>query len=242
MPLDRTRLMAAAPPAARITTAAGALALLVTVVNQLTAAGPDPALQRSSALASLLAVGLMLVGILWTRLAPQPAERAALVGEQGLVQRSGLDQALAAELDWGSRMLLTATPAAVVLLWWQGAVLLQRGLIQHNGAAAYSPGPIARQAWQRGRAIHLVDLRLYPGRNEFAPVLQGLPSVVVQPLGTQGLLLVGGWSARCFSSSDQAWIAGWAARLTETGLVWPGPSPPPGEAAAGTSAPAPPDC
>ncbi|MFN5696742.1 MAG: cofactor assembly of complex C subunit B, partial [Cyanobacteriota bacterium] len=40
-------------------------------------------------------------------------------------------------------------------------------------------------------------------------------AVVVQPLGAEGLLLLGGWSARCFSRSDLAWIEGWAQRLQQ---------------------------
>lgn len=38
--------------------------------------------------------------------------------------------------------------------------------------------------------------------------------MVIQPLGEQGLLLLGGWSARCFSRSDLLWLEGWARRLT----------------------------
>jgi hypothetical protein len=35
----------------------------------------------------------------------------------------------------------------------------------------------------------------------------------VQPIGSEGLLLVGGWSPRCFGRGDLLWIEGWAARL-----------------------------
>lgn len=198
---------------AQLCIGAGGLGLLLVVVNQITAAAIDPALQRSSALAALLAVGLMLVGVLWTRVLPVPPERADLQGEEGLLLRSGLAAPLAAELDWGSRMLLTATPAAVVLVLWQQEVLLQRGLLVRRSGPGFRPGPICEQVLQRGRSIHLVDLRHYPGRDEFTTLLDGLPSVVVEPLGSHGVVLVGGWSPRCFSRADQRWISGWAERL-----------------------------
>lgn len=200
--------------------AAGAGALLLTVINQLTAAALDPALERSSVLAALLAVGLVLIGVLWTRVQPQPAEQAALQGEEGMLLRRGLPQPLADELTWGTRMLLTATPAAVVLLLWDGDLLVHRGLMESTAhGAAFVPGPICQMAMQRDRSIHLVDLKHYPGREEFMRLLEGLPSVVVQPLGARGLLVLGGWSARCFSTADQTWIEGWALRLRDGWLL-----------------------
>jgi hypothetical protein len=46
-------------------------------------------------------------------------------------------------------------------------------------------------------------------------LLPGLPAVLVQPLGEEGVLLLGGWSARCFGRGDQAWVEGWAQRITD---------------------------
>ena len=34
-----------------------------------------------------------------------------------------------------------------------------------------------------------------------------------QPIGTDGVLLLAGWSPRCFSRSDEAWLAGWGQKL-----------------------------
>jgi hypothetical protein len=108
-------------------------------------------------------------------------------------------------------MLLTASPAAVVLVMWRGEVLLRRGLL---GSIPFIPGPICARALERGQAISLVNLALYPGRAEFDTLLPGLPAVLIQPIADQGLVLLGGWSARCFSRSDLVWVEGWAQRLT----------------------------
>jgi hypothetical protein len=107
-------------------------------------------------------------------------------------------------------MLLKATPAAVVVVLHTEARLLRRGLLADT---TFVPGVICQQALARQRPISLVDLSLYPGRDEFQTLLTDLPAVVVQPIGREGLLLVGGWSPRCFGRGDLIWIEGWAARL-----------------------------
>jgi hypothetical protein len=201
----------AMPTAARTVLVAGAAGLALVVLNQATAPDLDPALQRAAVLAGILAVLLMLVGVLWNRVQPEAAQRAELQGEEGLELAGGLPDALNRELGWGTMMLLTATPAVVVLLHWRETTVLRRGLL---GAGRFQPGPICRRAQERGTAISLVDLKLYPGRDEFETLLGGLPSVLVQPVGPEGVLVLGGWSPRCFSRSDLLWAEGWARRLT----------------------------
>ena len=196
--------------AARLCLAAGVLGLMLCVANQWTAPELTPALERAGVLSSLLAVGLMLVAILWTRAVPLAPERVDLVGEQGLQLEPGLPEALVQELGWGSQMLLTATPAASLLIHWRGVTLLRRGILVEN---AFSPGAICERAWTTGRAIGLVNLKLYPGRAEFAGLPEGIPSLIVQPIGQEGLILLAGWSPRCFSRSDEAWLEGWSRKL-----------------------------
>lgn len=202
--------MPALPGPARVCLGAGALGLLLCLVNQGSAAELTPPLERASVLASLLSVGLMLVAVLWTRATPLAPERAELSGPEGIELSSGLPEELELELGWGSLMLLTATPAASMLLFWRGAVLLRRGLLAE---ASFQPGAICERARRSGKAISLVDLRLYPGRDEFRGLPQGTPAVLVQPIGEEGWLVLGGWSPRCFSRSDELWVDGWARKL-----------------------------
>jgi hypothetical protein len=201
----------ALPLPARVSLGTGAVGLLLVVFNQLTAPPPEPPLVRASVLAALFAVGLMVVAVLWTRAVPEAAERVDLQGDEGLELAPGLPRQLLQDLGWGSQMLLTASPAAVVLVMWRGEVLLRRGLL---GSIPFIPGPICARALERGQAISLVNLALYPGRAEFDTLLPGLPAVLIQPIADQGLVLLGGWSARCFSRSDLVWVEGWAQRLT----------------------------
>ncbi|MEB3319229.1 MAG: cofactor assembly of complex C subunit B [Cyanobacteriota bacterium] len=210
------------PLPARIVLALGLVGLVVAVTNQLNAPRLDPSLERASVLASLLAVALMVVAALWQRVLPEAAARAELVGEEGCVLAEGLPEDLVGELGWGSSMLLTATPAATLLLHDGQRLVLRRGLLSPE---VFTPGPICRQAISRQRAISLVDLRPYPGRAEFEGLLAGVPAVVVQPVGEAGVLVIGGWSPRCFSAADLRWIEGWARRLkTQWAPVWRGPA------------------
>lgn len=117
------------------------------------------------------------------------------------------------ELAWGSHMLLTATPAASILVVWHEHVVLRRGLISQ---ASFQPGAITRRAMERDKTISLVNTALFPGRAEFDGMLQSLPAVLVCPMGQQGVVIVGGWSPRCFSRSDERWLEGWVQRLRTT--------------------------
>jgi hypothetical protein len=196
--------------AARSAVLVGVAALTLAVINQATAPTLDPPLERASVLSGILAVLLMLGGLLGERVVPADAARVELLGREGLELADGLSEALRQELAWGSAMLLKATPAAVVMVWRADHTVLRRGLLAET---TFEPGVICGQALQRQRAISLVDLAVYPGKDEFRTLLPELPAVVVQPIGSEGLLLVGGWSPRCFGRGDLLWIEGWAARL-----------------------------
>ena len=201
---------ASMPTPARVVLFSGLLVLVLAVTNASTADLITPDLQRAEVLAGLAAVGLMLVAVLWTRANPRSADQVDLQGEQGLVMDEQNSTELREELGWGSHMLLTATPAATVLVYWRGHVILRRGLIR---AAAFEPADICNRAMERETTISLVNTELFPGRTEFDSVLQNLPAVVICPLGKNGVVVVGGWSKRCFSQSDERWLEGWTERL-----------------------------
>lgn len=221
------------PFGARVSLSAGVLLLLLAVGNVFTAVAIDPTLQRAEVLAGMAAVGLMLVAVLWTRAQPLAPKAVELPGEQSLKLLPELSELCRTELAWGSHLLLTATSAATILVAWDGHVLLRRGLVpetlliaDQDGAngETFTPGPICERAQRQGQLVSLVKTALYPGRTEFDPVLPGLPSVMVQPLGDRGWVVLGGWTERCFSRSDERWFTGWCERLRTT-LETNGPSP-----------------
>ena len=201
------------PGPARAVLICALLLLGLTVTNAGLAETVTPELQRAEVLAGMAAVGLMLVAVLWTRANPKSAEKVPLKGEQGLVMADQFSKDQQQELAWGSHMLLTATPAASVLVLWHQQVVLRRGLISQD---SFQPGPITKRALERDQTISLVNTTLFPGRAEFDAMLPSLPAIVVCPMGNEGAVIVGGWSPRCFTRSDERWIEGWTQRLRTT--------------------------
>ena len=209
------------PVPARAVLICALLLLGLTVTNAGVAEAVTPDLQRAEVLAGMASVGLMLVAVLWTRANPRSAEKVALTGEQGLVMSDQLNADQQQELAWGSHMLLTATPAASILVLWRQQVVLRRGLISQE---PFRPGAISKRAMERGQTISLVNSSLFPGREEFDAMLPSLPAILVCPMGEEGVVIVGGWSPRCFSRSDERWLKGWSQRLRttlEAGVVSP---------------------
>ena len=198
------------PTPARVVLAWGVVLLVLTLINARLAEAVTPELQRAEVLSGMTAVGLMLVAVLWTRADPSKAPRRDLQGDQGLVLDSDLDESTRDELGWGSHMLLTASPAATVLVYWDQRVLLRRGLIRD---ADFQPGAICQRAMDRNTTISLVNTNLFPGRHEFDPLIENLPAVLICPIGHRGVVVLGGWSERCFSRSDEQWLKGWTERL-----------------------------
>ncbi|BEV36259.1 cofactor assembly of complex C subunit B [Synechococcus sp. M16CYN] len=195
---------------ARVVLFCGLLILTLTVINASLTDVVTPEFQRAEVLAGLASVGLMLVATLWTRANPRSTEREDLTGEHGFILDRRLSPVLREELGWGSHMLLTATPAATVMVYWRGDVLLRRGLIRHD---AFIPAAISNRVMESQKIISLVNTALFPGRTEFDPVLNNLPAVLVCPLSHEGIVVLGGWSKRCFSQSDERWLQGWVQRL-----------------------------
>ena len=200
------------PTPARVVLVCALVLLMLTLLNAGLAESFTPELQRAEVLCGMAAVGLMLVAVLWTRADPTQAKPHPLSGEQGLQLEPSLEADLKEELAWGSHMLLTATPAATLLVHWRDQIILRRGLLS-EADGTFTPGPICRRAMDRETTISLVNTTLFPGRHEFDPVLKNLPAVLIVPLGTQGIVVLGGWSERCFSQSDEQWLEGWSARL-----------------------------
>lgn len=180
------------------------------VFNALTVELVTPSFQRAEVLAGLAAVGLMLVAALWTQASPATPSKKLLEGDQKFDLAEGLSELIRAELAWGSHLLLTATPAAVILVYWDKRVILQRGIV---GDGQFVPGQICQQANSRGDLISLVNTSLFPGRVEFDPIINNLPAVMIYPLASCGWVILGGWSERCFSRSDELWLIGWSKRL-----------------------------
>ncbi|XTZ10675.1 MAG: cofactor assembly of complex C subunit B, partial [cyanobacterium endosymbiont of Rhopalodia yunnanensis] len=59
-------------------------------------------------------------------------------------------------------------------------------------------------------------LPLYPGRVEFDYLPENTQGVICQPLGNQGVLILGANVPRSYTKQDENWIQGIADKLADT--------------------------
>lgn len=189
----------------------GSLGGLALLVNRALTAWPTPSQTRADALGILLSAVLILTGLLWQHIQPRPAEAVELVGVVGLEMKPDLPPAIQRELAWLSHTLLTTTPTKTVVVYYEGQTYLRRGILGPN--AQVQPGLILQRVLARHQPVYLVDLKLYPGRVEFDYLPPNTQAVVVQPIGRQGVLILGSNRPRCYTRQEETWIAALADKL-----------------------------
>ena len=190
----------------------GYFLLILSIINIFTANQVNPTLVRAETISGIASIALITIGYLWTEIKPKQPTKAKLIGKEGFELCNQLSEKQKNELAWGSQQILTATAASTVLIYWDNKVILRRGLISNK---TFKPGEICNRAIEQKRLISLVNTELFPGREEFDSVLNDLPAVIVYPISNRGITIVGGWSKRSFTNSDEKWISGWSDKLYE---------------------------
>ncbi|WP_269610332.1 cofactor assembly of complex C subunit B [Prochlorococcus marinus] len=188
----------------------GAFLLILSIINIANANQVNPTLVRAETISGIASITLITIGYLWTEIKPKPITKVKLNGKEGFELCDELSEDQRIELAWGSKQILTATAASTILIYWDNRVILRRGLISKE---IFEPGEICNRSIDQQRLISLVNTELFPGRDEFDSVLNNLPAVIVYPLSKRGLTIVGGWSKRSFTNSDEKWISGWSDKL-----------------------------
>ena len=188
----------------------GCFLLLLSIINIATSVEVNPSLIRAETISGIASIALITIGYIWTEVNPQTPKKKLLIGDEGFSISEDFSESVKYELAWGSQQILTATAACTILIFWDDKVILRRGLISNK---FFTPGPICNRAKEEQRLVSLVNTELFPGRKEFDSVLEGLPAVIVYPLSDRGLTIVGGWSKRSFTNSDEKWISGWSHKL-----------------------------
>ena len=188
----------------------GGFLLILSIINIVTANQVNPTLVRAESISGIASITLLTIGYLWTEINPKQPNKSKLKGKEGFELCENLSEDQKYELAWGSQQILTATAASTILIFWDNKVILRRGLITNS---IFKPGKICNRSIEENRLISLVNTDLFPGRDEFDCVLKNLPAVIVYPLSNRGLTIVGGWSKRSFTNSDEKWISGWSDKL-----------------------------
>ncbi len=198
----------------RLPIVVGGVAGVLLLINRLLTPQLTDAQARSDALGVLLSALLILTGLLWQQVAPRSPDAVELVGKERFELAPDLPEAVRTELAWASHLLLTNTVTRSLVVFYQGKVLLRRGILPDRSEV--KPGPILQRVMEKHRPVYLVDLKVYPGRVEFDYLPENTQGAICQPIGEEGVLILGANVPRSYTKQDETWIAGIAAKLDVT--------------------------
>jgi Cofactor assembly of complex C subunit B, CCB2/CCB4 len=184
------------------------------LVNRLTSDGLTPAQSRSDVVGVILCAVMFLIGLLWQRVQPKTPEAVELVGKEGLELSPDLPEPLQVELAWASHLLLTNTVTRSISVYLNGQTVLRRGILSDNREVV--PGPIVERVLKTQKPIYLVDVKVYPGKIEFNYLPENVQGIICQPIGSNGVMILGADAPRSYTRQDEAWIAGIADKLAHS--------------------------
>ncbi len=203
--------------------AVGAIAGTLLFINRLLTPDLTDYQARSDAVGVIACAILILTGLLWQQVQPRSPETVELIGEEILDFSPQLSEAAKTELAWASHLLLTNTVTRSLVLWYDGEILLRRGILPPQ--AEVTVGPILQRVLDKQKPVYLVALKVYPGRIEFDYLPENTQGVICQPLGAQGALILGANTPRSYTRQDERWISAIAEKLTYTLSQSPFPQP-----------------
>lgn len=192
----------------------GSIAGTLLMINRLLTPSLTDSQARSDVMGVILCAVLILTGLLWQRVQPRSPDTVKLIGPDGFDLHPQLPPSVKTELAWASHLLLTNTVTRSIVLYYDGQVLLRRGVF--GPAATVIPGAIVQRVLQKQAPVYLVKLDLYPGRVEFDYLPENTQGVICQPVGDRGVLILGANAPRSYTAQDEAWVAGIADKLANT--------------------------
>jgi hypothetical protein len=193
---------------------AGSIAGTLLMVNRVLTPELTDSQARSDAVGVVLTAVLVLTGLLWQQVQPRTPNSIILEGTAGFELLSTLPESIQIELAWASHLLLTNTVTKSIVIYHQGQVILRRGILAAK--AEVTPGVILTRVLSKQKAIYLVDTKVYPGRIEFDYLPQNTQGIICQPLGSQGVMILGANAPRSYTKQDEAWIEGIADKITNS--------------------------
>lgn len=166
---------------------------------------------RSDALGVILSAILILTGLIWQQIQPRTPDSVELIGEEGFDLDPDLPEAVKTELAWTSHILLTNTVTRSLIVFYRGKVLLRRGIL--SPVKEVKPGAILARVLEKQKPIYLVALNVYPGKIEFDYLPENTQGVICQPIGKEGVLILGANAPRSFTKQDENWVSAIAEKL-----------------------------
>ena len=188
----------------------GSVLFLLQLINFVSINQISPEIERAQILAAISSIVIILIGFLFQRISPLSGEKVALQGDNAFIYDQSIPKELLYELAWGSEAVLTSTAAASILISNKGKNILKRGIVSDKN---FIPKDICLRCLKENKLISLVNTKYYPGSDEFDDFCKDIPSILIVPVNKQCFILVGGWSSRCFTKSDEKWIINWSKKL-----------------------------
>ncbi len=192
----------------------GSLGAILLFVNRLFTPLLTQSQARGDVLGVILSAMLILTGLIWQQVQPRSPETVELIGSEGFILAQDLPETVKMELAWASHLLLTNTVTRSLVVYYQGKVLLRRGILGNQ--AEVVPGAIVKRVLSTQKPVYLVTLAIYPGRIEFDYLPENTQGVICQPIGTAGVLILGANAPRSYTKQDENWIGGIADKLAVT--------------------------
>ena len=188
----------------------GVLLFIFQIANFFSIETITPELERAQVLAAISSLIIILIGFLFKQFEPIAGAKVELEGENKFFFDKNIPEDVIDELAWGSEAILTSTAAATILINNDGINILRRGITSNN---EFKPGETCLRSINEMKLISLANTKFYPGRDEFFNFCPEIPSILVVPINTKAFILVGGWSAKCFTKSDEKWIKNWSKKI-----------------------------
>ena len=188
----------------------GAILFIFQIANFISIETITPELERAQVLAAIASLIIILIGFLFKQFQPIAGEKAFLKGENKFLFDRNMPDEVIDELAWGSEAILTSTAAAAILIHNDGVNILRRGITSSND---FKPGETCLRSIKDMKLISLANTKFYPGRDEFFNFCAEIPSILVVPINSKAFILIGGWSAKCFTKSDEKWINNWSKKI-----------------------------
>ena len=188
----------------------GAILFIFQISNFISIETITPELERAQVLAAISSLIIILIGFLFKQFEPLAGEKAALKGENKFLFDKNIPDKVIDELAWGSEAILTSTAAASILIHNDGVNILRRGIISNN---EFIPGETCLKSINDMKLISLANTKFYSGREEFIKFCPDIPSIIIVPINNKSFILIGGWSSKCFTKSDEKWINNWAKKI-----------------------------
>jgi len=190
--------------------AIGSILFFFQIANFFSIEAITPELERAQVLAAIASLIIILIGLLFQEFNPLASEKANLKGENKFLYDNNIPNEVIEELAWGSEAILTSTAAASILIHNDGINILRRGLTSTNN---FKPGETCLRSINDMKLISLANTKFYPGRDEFFNFCPDIPSILIVPINKKAFILIGGWSPKCFTKSDEKWINNWSKKI-----------------------------